>query len=141
MNWKQLVTNNFGWKLASLFIATIIWANYNADKIGWKFATNPFRNEVTKQFIGFQIQVLGRPNNSFRAELSPSTVSIEIKGEKTVAEPISKDDVMVFVDLSDLLPNSTNDVPVQVRVPAGIVIEEVSPTNITVLTPPLTPAS
>ena len=140
MNWRHLISNNIGWKLGSLFIALMIWSSYYADEAGLDLTEKFLEHSSSKYFIGFQLQLLSQQNVPQNVELAPEDVTIALSGPTETITPITKSDVLAYVDISNIPLGATNRVPVRIRVPRGVVVDHVFPSNITVISrPPATP--
>ncbi len=133
MNWRNLIFNNLGWKLFSLLIAMVIWSTYHTGEEGIiDIGGNLFEDKVTKEFHGYHVQLLSQQGVLQNVELNPEDVTISLRGAPDFMNPITINDVLAFVDVSNLPPGASNKIPVSVRVPAGVKVVSVSPTNITV---------
>jgi hypothetical protein len=133
VNWRNLIFNNLGWKLFSLLIAMIIWSTYHTGEEGMiDIGGNLFEDKVTRDIIGYHVQLLSQQDTSQRVELNPEDITITLRGAPEVMNPLALPDVLAFVDLANLRPGVTNVIPISVRVPAGVRVVSVSPTNINV---------
>lgn len=133
MNWRNLIFHNLGWKVLSLMIAVLIMAGFRMGEGKIDIGSNLFKDKVTKEFIGYQIQLLSEQKNSQPVILTPEDVHISLSGTAEAMSPVTINDVLAYVDISNLSPGTTNSVPITVKVPHGIQVAGLYPTNITVL--------
>lgn len=132
MNWQRFISNNIGWKLGSLFLAMMIWSSYYSNETGLDLGDKLFENSASKYFIGFHIQLLSQQNKLQSVGLSPEDVTISLSGPRETITPLTKNDILAYIDISNIVPGSTNQLPVQIKVPRGVVVDHVFPSNITV---------
>jgi len=133
MNWRNLIFNNLPWKLLSLFIAMIIWSTYHSGEEGTiDIGGNLFEDKVSRELIGYHVQLLSQQNGSRTVELEPEDVTISLRGTAEIMAPITSRDVLAYVDVSNLAPGTTNKIPIAVRAPNGVKVVSVYPTNTTV---------
>ncbi|GEM_PF-2244587 len=133
MNWRNLIFNNLGWKLFSLLIAMVIWSTYHTGEEGIiDIGGNLFEDKITKEFHGYHVQLLSQQNGLQNVVLYPEDVTISLRGAAEIMNPITINDVLAYVDVSNLTTGATNTVAVSVKVPAGVKVISVVPTNIVV---------
>lgn len=89
MDPRDLLLNNLRWKMTALALAAFTWLS-----IHWKGSSNEitFRKEV---------QVLLAPGDTRAFELGQPRVDVTVRAGALKIDAFSKDDIQVFVDMTD----------------------------------------
>src|SRR5687768_14011646 len=114
MLWREQLTKNWGWKIFSLLIATLIWFAVkeqsqfmilsNNSPLNTVQTADRGANELSHAMIyDVPIQILVPPGKDGQFRIKPrSDVDIVLRGEKSVLNSLtlSRKDVHAFVDLT-----------------------------------------
>ncbi len=98
---RDFIKNNFGWKVASLLLATLVWftikgviQNDSPDLPGASAS-------VVRIFTALPIKLLVDASETRRFTISPSAVTVTLRGHPSILESLSREQVHAFVDVSD----------------------------------------
>lgn len=80
------------------------------------------------------IRILADPAQSGAVTFVPGEVDLILEGRGAVLEGLQPESVLAYVHGSDLVEGGTNPVPIQVHVPAGVVVKERSPEAVRIRT-------
>ena len=147
MSWRETLLNNYGWKLASLIMALVIWFTVARQlKIRWvedsivpKLKSDPEEESQTVQMFDLPIKVLESPGQAGTFRIKPDRVQeVHLQADKSQRSSHSlREKIHVFVDLSNLPPGtgaSTNPFAGEVLVhsPSGTLPILVKPATVLV---------
>jgi len=124
------LVSNWWLKLLSFFLSLIIWFSVT----GQKKVSSPMLSE--KSFSRVKIRVLTEPRPLLKIELVPSYASLVIKGESSLINKVSKEDIILFVDVAGLREGEY-DLPVSSRLPAEVTLMSLKPSHVKVNISPL----
>lgn len=105
---KNKLTNNFGWKLAALFIAIILWfvGNYGNDP------------DITKQFYDVpvileNVDVVSQAGKIYEVIDNSAVIeTVTIKAPQSICQKLTSDDIVATADFNNI--GSTNSVDIKV---------------------------
>ncbi len=133
---REIIRNNFGWKAASLLLATLIWLTIN-DVIQRHVPGLPTATlTAVRSFPKHPITVMTAAAETRVFTVSPSEVTVTLQGDPSIIETRSPGQVQVFVDLTDI--QSFLDLAQKIRVypPPGVKVVEVSPASVRIVRTP-----
>jgi YbbR domain-containing protein len=121
-NWKNLITGNWGLKLASLILAMIIWLALIGQE----------KNQGEKT-IQARLEIHNRPEQLLLVETPPDYVNLTIRTSIRRLPEITDQNVHVALDLSNATLDQTQYAlnHNMVSLPAGVEIKELSPSMVT----------
>ncbi|MGA2278838.1 MAG: CdaR family protein [Verrucomicrobiota bacterium] len=135
MAMRDWVTNDFGWKLFSLFLAVAIWLTvhqiYEEPKTASGFAVG---NTVT--FGNLPVRVVSAASDVRDFRVAPLTVKVTVSGSAEDMAKLQADQVHAVVNLTDIGPERDLHVPVDVSAPPGVTLVSVDPPKVGVIVPP-----
>jgi YbbR domain-containing protein len=121
-NWRNLITGNWGLKLASLILAMIIWLALIGQE----------KNQGEKT-IQARLEIHNRPEQLLLVETPPDYVNLTIRTSIRRLPEITDQNVHVALDLSSATLDQTQYAlnHNMVSLPAGVEIRELSPSMVT----------
>jgi hypothetical protein len=137
---REIVLNNFKWKVWALVLAILVWfiiqfaigRGLSPDE---QSLSSKFREEIFQRQI---VLVLEDPNDTRTFELTPQTVNVTVRMPTGfLKKPVEKS-IRVFVNLVDR-PNVTEDVAdVYAYAPPGIEVVKLEPRSVSLnrISPP-----
>lgn len=109
---RDLVLNNFRWKLTALLLALLLWFVI-------KYSTTTGRNQVVRQ----PVMVLKAPDDPRLFRLDPPLVDVVVQS----ARELKGDDLQTYVDLTRMPDVSSAFKPVLVRAADGVSVVGADP--------------
>lgn len=133
MSALDVIRHNLWWKVFSLLIAMLIWFAVDKDERTKPEPEVPGR--VRKEFKDIRLRLLSAPGNHSGLVLVPAAVTVALSGPGPVIERLDEADLIAFVrwDSSSPAPGLQ---PVEVRVPAGVLVVGVIPHEVSIENPP-----
>ena len=129
MTWYRKLTENLGWKIVSILLATLVWLliHYNTSE--------RFRPQRSRVFDALPITVLSAPGDARAFRLSPPTARLALRGTENALRTLRPTDLQLFVNLSDGdgIAGRGN---LEVHVPPGFTILSLTPTQVRLETLP-----
>ncbi|MBQ1317399.1 MAG: hypothetical protein IIY46_07945, partial [Lachnospiraceae bacterium] len=126
---KNKLLNNLGLKIAALILAFIVWF----------IVVNINDPNITKTVTGVPVTLTNTAyleSQSLSSQLGPTgTVSVTIRGRRSIVEPMTKDDITAVADLTQIVNIDATPIMVPVSVTAGGVARTdltVTPGNIAI---------
>ncbi len=86
----------------------------------------------SRSFEEVPILVMGEANAEDRLEMTPTVVTVVLKGRPKRLDTLTPQSVRAYVDGADENAGGTNPVPVRVHAPEGVVVKEVLPATVTI---------
>ena len=128
----ELIKNNFGWKAASLILATLIWLTIN-DVIKRGGPDLPRANSaIVRNFPKHPITIMTAAADSRGFVVAPNETSVTLSGAREILDRVSFRDFQVFVDLTGVEQVSDLVAKIQVYPPPGISVVAISPESVLV---------
>jgi hypothetical protein len=128
---RDIVFNNFSWKLASLILATGVWLTFHSsnNKIALQMPDDLLSVTGTRTLSNVAVSALKLAEDYREYRLTPAQVDIELGGEASKLRRLMLADLQVFVDLRD---GAEGPVVVTVNTPTGIHVERITPLHVNV---------
>jgi hypothetical protein len=129
MTWRNLMVHNLGWKLLSLFLGALVWHSVNR---GIEGGFSPFSrpNLVT---IERPVSILTSRQMPTAFEVRPAKVNVTVQGRRDVLQRLSPEDIVAYVDLSDVFSATEVRRPVEVSLRRSAAVISVDPASVQVL--------
>ncbi len=86
----------------------------------------------TRQFLNVPLRVLNAPNNGASIALVPETINLALSGARQKVDRIRPENITAYVRCDQLDASTTYDLPVQVDLPEGIILNSTEPSVIKV---------
>ncbi|MBM3821410.1 MAG: hypothetical protein FJ404_00720 [Verrucomicrobia bacterium] len=132
MPWQDLITRNFGWKAFSVLLASMIWYNIHTDIDGEVIPRRgPLGHSAAERFSKVPIEILHPQGAALPVKLSPAQVDVVVEGPVEVLEQLQTREIRVFVQPGKDHAASSSKVPVQVFVPPGVTVIQITPQVVT----------
>lgn len=130
---RELILHNAGWKLLSLLLASLIWYNIHSDLVDVPTVThNPVSPFTGDEFKKVAVGVLIPAGESRPLRVTPSRVSLELRGETNRLSGLATREVQVFVSptAGELAGGGPVELPVRVVLPHGLELVGVTPPRV-----------
>jgi YbbR domain-containing protein len=132
---RDWFTNDFGWKLFSLFLAVAIWLTVHKiyEEPG---ATSGLVSGNTVTFRNLPVLVVSAASDVRDFRVAPATVAVKVSGSPEVMADLQANQIHAVVDLTDV--QSARDLRrrVDVSTPPGVTLVSVDPPKVGVIVPP-----
>ncbi len=131
MTLRDLILSNFGWKLLSLVLATLVWWRVNSlVETERELGSGPVVNAERTGTFSLPVRVLGPARNLGGFAVVPAEVNVTLRGRPAALELVNSTNVVVYVDAT--LPPDTKAATriVIVRPPPGVTVQEVRPRQV-----------
>jgi YbbR domain-containing protein len=135
MAMRDWVTNDFGWKLFSLFLAVAIWLTVHKIYEEPKAASKPAVGD-TVTFGNLPVRVVSGASDVRDFRVAPLTVKVTVSGLAEDMAKLQADQVHAVVNLTDIGSERDLHVPVDVSTPPGVTLVSVDPPKVGVIVPP-----
>ncbi len=133
MTLRDLILNNFVWKLISLILAMLVWWRVNTlVKTEEEQALTPAANLDETQTFNLPVRVLGPARNLGGFAVAPSEVTVTLRGERDALRRVNATNLVVYVDATFALNAKSATLTVMVRPPAGVGVQEIKPPEVRV---------
>jgi len=116
---RDLLTKNLTYKLVAIFLAVVLWMNASNQETGFR-----------QQVVEVPLEVRNLSSSLVASEL-PEKVKVRVEGEWSIVERITADQFSAFVRL-DSHESGIYNAPVEVTVPAGVRLINISPASVSV---------
>ena len=135
MAMRDWVTNDFGWKLFSLFLAVAIWLTVHKiyEEPG---AASGLVVGNTVTFGNLPVLVVSTAADVHDFRVAPLTVKVTVSGSTEVMNKLQADQVHAVVNLTDIGLERDLHLPVDVSAPPGVTLVSVDPPSVCVIVPP-----
>ena len=131
---RDLLFKDFGWKLFSLLLAAFIWVTVHKIIVPPAGALPPASTPVT--YGSLPVFLVATEMDTRPYALNSNVVSVTVSGPSEVMAVLQGNQIRPTVDISDLGANPKNlDRRVDVSVPWGVTVVDVSPSVLRVVPP------
>jgi hypothetical protein len=124
---RNLILNNFWWKLLSLILGTLVWLVVNGSLEKSEYAQTPVVTVSTRSFPTVPITLMTSVNNTNQFRLNPDFVSVEVSGKPEELEKLLTEQITAFVDVTKTPDEKEVRRDIEVQVPRGFKIESFKP--------------
>ncbi len=129
---RDLILNNFWWKLLSLIVATLVWLLVNSTMPKTEFAQTPVVTVSTRNFPTVPITLMTSAGNTNQYRVMPAGVAVEVSGKPEDLEKLPTEQITAFVDVTKIPDEKEVRADIHVQVPKGFKIEGYKPADATV---------
>jgi YbbR domain-containing protein len=135
MAMRDWITNDFGWKLFSLFLAVAIWLTVHKIYEEPKPASG-LAGGYPVTFGNLPVLVVSAASDVRNFRVAPATVTVKVNGPSDVMADLQASQIHAVVDLTDV--QSARDLRrhVDVSTPPGVTLVSVDPPKVGVIVPP-----
>src|SRR6185503_2973117 len=122
MDWRGILFHNPGWKLTSLFLATVVWFTFRSvPDQKFELPRNFGVSLATREFVSHPVSILARPGVHLDYRLEPAVVDVTLSGQKSSLRNLTARDIQAFITVLDHVDSATNRI--MVYLPGGITLE------------------
>ena len=125
MGWRDLILNNFWWKLSSLILAAGVWYHYKSADSDSQVAPTLFPG--SRIFVGMPVEILKGAQDLRNFRVTPEEVDVTVSGEYQTIKNLSSTNVRVFVAVTGMLTNIVTTNRVQIKSIPGVKLEKSIP--------------
>jgi YbbR domain-containing protein len=122
---RDLVFNNFWWKLLSVLLAVLTWITIDAT-LRKDSEQTPV---ITSSHRPFDVPVtlLTSPRNTNQFRINPALVSVDVSGNADDLKKLQAEQIEAFVDATAIQDEKEVRKEIQVRTPPDVRVEKVEP--------------
>jgi hypothetical protein len=133
---RNVILQNFWWKLLSLLVAALAWFLIETEvqkSEQQAKSKEEVETDSRRPFYGVPVTLLTPPSNTNRFTVVPGEVAVWVgsKDSKALYE-LQARRVQAFVDVTDAEDEKQFRKPIQIQVPEEFVVLTVTPTNASV---------
>lgn len=131
MAWRELITRNFGWKIASVVLATLLWFMLRSSedtRAGWG---------TERAFPNCEITVMTAASDDHAYRVEPAHVAVVVAGSAQRLQRLKATDIEVYVNLTTITEASGLRKRVQVFAPSGVQLVRMTPPEVTITSLPV----
>ncbi|SRR5581483_1953075 len=128
----DFITKDFGWKLASVVLALVIWV------VVFKYNGGAFESGIAPRentYGDLPVAVLSATGDPRAYKIAPQKVSVTVSGSDNVMNNLKGDDIQPFVDVTDKASAGSFRATVNVSLPKGVTLVNVDPSWVGVVAP------
>ncbi|HOW67979.1 MAG TPA: CdaR family protein [Candidatus Paceibacterota bacterium] len=128
--WRKLIVHNYPWKLCALALAIITWLVIHQRVIpDMEFMS-------VHEYASLPVRVLRLPNDNRSYEVTPSTVTVALRGPSFAVKKLHETNLEVFINLTSEENADLVSKRVEVVVPSSVEVVRIVPSRVTIrLTP------
>ena len=132
---RDLLIQDFGWKLFSLLLAAFIWLTVH------KIIEEPLpagaSTTISPVIYGeLPVLIVATAADMHLYRVKPDKVSVTVSGPSDIMSVLQANQIRVTVDLSRFDAAKDTSQPVDVSVPGGVTLVRVDPAKVEVIVPP-----
>jgi hypothetical protein len=117
---RDLVLNNFWWKLIALFLAVAAWVGFKSrEKDGMRLWPDTPTSH-SRLLVSHPISITKPANDSREFRVQPTTVDITLTGEADSLRELETREVRATVEITSDLRRETNTLPIHVFLPQDV---------------------
>jgi hypothetical protein len=135
---RELVLNNFWWKVTALLLAVLVWFGFRPHEKRWNLFPDTFRPYYTRYFIAHPVSISKPAADTREFKVTPSEVDITLTGDEKTLRALRGSQLRATADVGDLdatdLKAKTNVLTIKISFPNDekIKIERVNPDQVQV---------
>ena len=129
---RDLITKDFGWKLASVVLAVGIWVTvfkYNGG------AFEPATAIVENTYGDLPVAVFSKTGDPRAYQVAPQKVSVTVSGSGSVMNDLQGNQIQPFIDVTGKESAGSLRATVNVSLPKGVTLVDIDPSWVGVVSP------
>jgi YbbR domain-containing protein len=139
---RDWLTKDFGWKLASLVVAAVIWhivhSTIQEEPIA-QIIENPLNQESFMTLTNLPILVVSTAEDVRAFKVNPNSVTVTVTGDKKNLAQLKSNEIQPMVNLTGIATTQNSGKRVDVSMPPGITLVNVEPPAVNVVAPAKAP--
>jgi YbbR domain-containing protein len=134
---RDLIVNNFWWKLLSVFLAVLTWITIDAS-LHREVDQTPVITSSHREFRDVPVTILTSPYNTNEYRVNPVAVFVDISGNADVLKKLQTQQLLAFVDASRMQDEKEVRCDIRVQTRLDVHVEKVDPgyADVERITPP-----
>ena len=133
---RNLLLHDLALKLFALAMAVLIWATVQVAIRKEIAGVTPSGTQVLHTLHCLPVLVVSAAADVREFRVDPSEVDVTVRGERGLVERLTKKEVRVTVDMTDIAAARNLLKRVDVATPPGVTLVRVTPSDVNVLVPP-----
>jgi YbbR domain-containing protein len=133
---RDIVTEDVGWKVFSLALATVIWFTVRPISREAPNPGNPLAASVPRTFTNLPVVIMSSAADVRAFRVNPDMVNVTVSGRSEIVAALTERDIRVTVDLTEIESARGLQARVAVAVPPGVTFIEANPAQVRVVVPP-----
>jgi YbbR domain-containing protein len=133
---RDWITNDFWWKLFSVFLAVAVWLTVH--KVREEPAVSSVESGNTLSIGSVPVMVISAGSDVRDFHTLPGTVTVQVNGSRAaLAAVLQAKQIHAYVNLTDIANNTSNlKGRVEIAMPPGVTLINVDPPEVGILLPP-----
>jgi hypothetical protein len=132
MAMRDWVTKDFGWKLASLLVATVIWHIVHTGIGEEPVIENPLAVVNSMTFTNLPVLTVAPADSLREFKINPNTVTVTISGSGQALDGLQQGEIHPIVNLTGIMAADNMSKHVNVYTPSGVTLVSVDPPEVSV---------
>ncbi len=130
---RDLLLNNFWWKVTALLLAIVVWLGFQPRDKHLNLFPDAYKATYVRYIVRHPVTIIKPATDQREFKVAPSDVDISLSGNQKILEELKASEVRASVDVVTLTAK-TNFLPIVVTFPKGtdIKLENVSPDRVQV---------
>ena len=124
---RDLILNNFRWKLTALILAVTVWFIIYRAAPGDLLTISDWGKDERR--VQVPVQILRAPEDARTFHLKPQMVEVRMRGDATVLKTLGENGITAYVNLTEV-QNVDQPAKVYVHAPDGIDVLGVVPIGV-----------
>ncbi len=133
MRLRNIILDNFSWKLLSLGLAVLIW--YGAHlfmREDIRPMVRPLQPYGTRDFPALTVRILTPGKSPNPVRIQPPTIPVRVGGDLTLLERMTEQDPIAFVELPDAPLSVPVTNRVEIRLPPSLRLVSAIPEKVVI---------
>ena len=132
---RDIVTKDFGWKMFSVALATVIWFTVRPVSREGARPGNLLVASVPRSFTNLPVVIMSSAADVRAYRVNPEMVNVTVSGSSDVVAALTERDIRVTVDLTEIESARVLQARVVVAVPPGVTFIKANPGQVSVVVP------
>jgi hypothetical protein len=130
---RDLLLNNFWWKVTALFLAIIVWIGFQPRDKALNLFPEANKPSYVRYLLRHPVTIIKPANDTREFKVTPAEVDISLAGDQKVLEALRGSELRASVDVVSFSAK-TNTLPIVVTFPpeGEIKLERVLPDRVQV---------